>query len=298
METVLCLVRHGATDWNFDMRAQGHFDQPLNEIGRLQAKLVADRLGTQQWDVIYASDLSRARDTAAALAERLGLPVHLEPGLRERNMGSVEGITIRDRRMRYGTPFQWREMPGVESDHELQGRTMQALTQIAEAHRGQRVVCVSHGGTLNAFLTVITGTAPTAMQRNTSVTLVRYNGTSFVPELTACHTHLLEPSGLEYSGEKGRIRPEPLRQLYRSCTLPEAAWDDDRLQALVELSASAWGAWEGDRLVAFARGLTDGVSIGVIDRCALHPDWQESQVLHDLINQIKSRFPLVEWIER
>lgn len=297
MHTLLCLVRHGATDWNFDMRAQGHFDQPLNDEGRRQAQRVAERLGAERWDAIYSSDLSRTRDTAAAIAARAGLPVHLDPGLRERNMGSVEGMTLRDRRMRYGT-VDWRELPGVETDSELRQRAAETLGRIAAQNMGKRVVCVSHGGTLSAFIGLITDGKLRKMHRNTSVTLVRWDGRDFTPELTACHTHILEPSGLEYSGERGRVTPVVLRDLYASCGMSESEWPEDRLASLVELSPAAWAAWEGDRLVGFARGITDAVSSGVIDRCAVHPDWRGQGVLADLVSRVKARFPLVEWTER
>src|SRR5436190_1312043 len=91
--TTLLLVRHGETDWNAAGRLQGHTDRPLNEYGRRQAKELADRLAGEGADAIYASDLSRAKETAEIVGERLGLTVVIDADLREKNWGSWEGLT-------------------------------------------------------------------------------------------------------------------------------------------------------------------------------------------------------------
>src|SRR4029078_6301282 len=89
----LLLVRHGETDWNAPGRLQGHTDRPLNDYGRRQARELADRLGDDGIAAIYASDLSRAKETAEIVGARLGLPVVIDADLRERNWGSWEGLT-------------------------------------------------------------------------------------------------------------------------------------------------------------------------------------------------------------
>src|SRR6476659_10216608 len=89
----LILVRHGETDWNAAGRLQGHTDRPLNDYGRTQAKRLAEQLAGDGIAAIYASDLSRARETA----ESLGLPVLVDPDLREKNWGSWEGLTSDER---------------------------------------------------------------------------------------------------------------------------------------------------------------------------------------------------------
>src|SRR5262245_65615545 len=91
--TELLLTRHGETDWNREHRVQGHTDVPLNENGREQARALAERLVDVPLAAIYASDLARARETAEIVARRLGLGVVLDPGLREKNFGSWEGLT-------------------------------------------------------------------------------------------------------------------------------------------------------------------------------------------------------------
>ncbi|WP_337019427.1 histidine phosphatase family protein, partial [Oceanobacillus massiliensis] len=70
--TEIGLIRHGSTAWNKERRAQGSSDIPLDEEGLMQAKLVAERLSAEKWDVMYSSDLSRARQTAEAIADKTG----------------------------------------------------------------------------------------------------------------------------------------------------------------------------------------------------------------------------------
>src|ERR1700704_4943984 len=91
--TELLLVRHGETDWNAEGKLQGHTDRPLNDHGRRQAQALAERLAGNSIDAVYASDLSRARETAEMVGEKLGLPVLVDPDLREKNWGNWEGLT-------------------------------------------------------------------------------------------------------------------------------------------------------------------------------------------------------------
>src|SRR5213078_2372373 len=95
--TTLLLVRHGETDWNAAGRLQGHTDRPLSDYGREQARRLADELSSEGVDAIYTSDLARARETAEIVAERLHLPVVLDPDLREKNWGTWEGLTSVER---------------------------------------------------------------------------------------------------------------------------------------------------------------------------------------------------------
>jgi uncharacterized phosphatase len=94
-ETILGLLRHGQTDWNIDLRLQGSTDIPLNETGRNQARLAASVLNREDWDVIIASPLSRAKDTADIVALEFGMNVVVVPELIERSFGVAEGLTLR-----------------------------------------------------------------------------------------------------------------------------------------------------------------------------------------------------------
>ncbi len=138
--TTLLLVRHAETDWNADGRLQGQTDRPLSDYGRRQAQQLAGELAAGSFEAIYASDLSRARETAEIVGERLGLPVALDPDLREKDWGTWEGLTAveRDRVDFVG-----------ESTEAHQKRMLRALRRISEHHPGERrVLVVTHGGSM------------------------------------------------------------------------------------------------------------------------------------------------------
>ena len=88
--TRLVALRHGQTAWNADTRMQGHRDIPLNAVGLEQAERLAQALAAEPIEAIYASDLQRAADTAAATARRFNVPVTTDAGLRERCFRSEE----------------------------------------------------------------------------------------------------------------------------------------------------------------------------------------------------------------
>jgi broad specificity phosphatase PhoE len=148
--TTLLLVRHGETDWNAEGRLQGHTDRPLNDFGRRQAKELADRLADEGADAIYASDLARAKETAEILGERLGLPVVLDADLREKNWGNWEGLTG-DERVHVGYEG--------ESTEAHRDRVLRAVGRIAERHPDQRVIVVTHGGSLRRVQAALNGVA-------------------------------------------------------------------------------------------------------------------------------------------
>lgn len=140
----LLLARHGETDWNRELRIQGSSDIELNELGREQARALAVELADIELDAIYSSDLSRARETAAAVAAERGLAVQLDSRLRERSFGSWEGYTRAELVERRAD-----EHHDGESDEEVRARVLEAVHEIGAAHEGQRVLVVSHGGALN-----------------------------------------------------------------------------------------------------------------------------------------------------
>ncbi len=144
--TTLLLARHGETDWNRELRIQGSSDIELNELGRRQAQSLAQELTDVDLDAIYASDLSRARATAEAVAATHGLEVKLDSRLRERSFGSWEGLTRDDlNAMPPGSHHDG------ETDEEVRERMLAAVQEIAAAHPGEEVLIVSHGGALNTL---------------------------------------------------------------------------------------------------------------------------------------------------
>ncbi|MUT67689.1 histidine phosphatase family protein [Paenibacillus sp. NEAU-GSW1] len=138
-------IRHGSTAWNKEGRAQGHSDIPLDEEGLEQAELLGRRLSGEQWDVIYSSDLMRARVTAETVAKHLGIgEVNIDPRLREASGGLTEGTTEAERIVKWGA--NWRELDlKRETPESVVGRGSKVLEEIAERHPGQNVLVVSHG---------------------------------------------------------------------------------------------------------------------------------------------------------
>src|SRR5215831_10645180 len=94
--TTILLARHGETDWNTERRWQGHDDQPLNEAGRQQARELGASLAGRPIAAVYASDLSRAHETATIVAGELGLPVVADERLREVDVGDWSGRRMLD----------------------------------------------------------------------------------------------------------------------------------------------------------------------------------------------------------
>jgi probable phosphoglycerate mutase len=158
--TTLLLIRHAETAWNAEHRIQGHLDVPLSASGIAQAGRLAQRLAAdarrQRIDAVYASDLARARLTAAAAADALGLDVEEDPRLRERHFGCFEGHTLEEVAARWPAAFAaWRArdpawaLPGGESGAQFIGRTLAALHDIVERWAGRTVAVVTHGGVLD-----------------------------------------------------------------------------------------------------------------------------------------------------
>jgi broad specificity phosphatase PhoE len=148
--TTLLLVRHGETDWNAEGRLQGHTDTPLNDYGRRQAGALAEELDGERFDAVYSSDLARARETAEIRGARLGLGVVLEPGLREKNWGTWEGLTPAERDVV--------EYAG-ETTEAHRERTLRTLLAIAERHLEGRVLVVTHGGSMRRVQAAVLGFA-------------------------------------------------------------------------------------------------------------------------------------------
>jgi broad specificity phosphatase PhoE len=167
--TTLLLVRHGETDWNADGRLQGQTDRPLSDFGRRQARKLAEELAGERLDAIYSSDLSRARETAEIVGERLGLPVEIDAGLREKDWGTWEGLTAveRDRVEFVG-----------ESTQAHQARMLRALRRISERHPGEeRVLVVTHGGSMRRVQTSAMGMALPVVENCGRWLCVYENGT-------------------------------------------------------------------------------------------------------------------------
>ncbi|MCM0678529.1 histidine phosphatase family protein [Micromonospora phytophila] len=149
--TRLLIWRHGNTDWNAASRVQGQTDVPLNDLGREQAHAAAPLLAALRPDAIVSSDLSRAADTAGALAALTGLPVRTDPRLRERHFGRWQGLLLSEVEQRFPDEYaRWRAGdpdPGadIEGLDDLGKRVGTALQDAADAVPGGTIVVATHG---------------------------------------------------------------------------------------------------------------------------------------------------------
>ena len=153
------LWRHGQTDWNMVNRFQGHSDIPLNEVGRYQVKHAAEILAGMNPTAIISSDLGRARDTAQALADLVGLNVRTDENLRETNGGLWEGKTGAENRAEDFQNFiRW-----IDGDDNPAGTTGETRSQVAdravsaimgelEGKTNQLLIVATHGGTARCVL--------------------------------------------------------------------------------------------------------------------------------------------------
>ncbi|SCK39529.1 probable phosphoglycerate mutase [Variovorax sp. HW608] len=156
MPTELILIRHGETDWNRELRFQGHIDVPLNDTGHEQARRLGLRLAREAVQYLVSSDLMRAQQTATPAAAQLELAIATSVTLREQNFGVVEGMRAEEIQSLHPRAWedwlQFREdhaMPEGESARQFHARIMDALGSIATAHPGQTVLVVTHGGVLD-----------------------------------------------------------------------------------------------------------------------------------------------------
>lgn len=155
----LILWRHGRTAWNVENRAQGQSDVPMDAFGHEQARTAAPVVAKFEPAALWSSDLRRAMDTAAYLAEATGLPVRTDARLREYAVGLRQGYTFDGFRAAHPEEHHRffsdpdHHVPGAERMAEVRARMAAALVDIAGAlEPGRTAVVVGHGASLTAGL--------------------------------------------------------------------------------------------------------------------------------------------------
>lgn len=158
-ETLIIMVRHGATEWNRASRYQGRLDVPLSAEGHAQCRALAGALSRVTLAAVYTSPLSRARSCAEEVAKLRNLPVIPMDGLAEICHGEWEGMLLSEVEEKYGELLQrWRtlpytvRMPKGESLEEVEERAWQALEFMAGAHPGETVLAVTHDTPIRTIL--------------------------------------------------------------------------------------------------------------------------------------------------
>ncbi len=161
----VALWRHGQTEWNAAGRYQGQTDVELDVLGEAQVRASAEVLARLEPSLLVSSDLVRARRTAQALAEITGLPVRLDPDLRETHGGTFQGLTGEQIRQQY--PNEWEALrsgdphvrtAGGEARVDVAGRMLRAVERVvAELEPGGLAVLATHGGAARLVVAQLIG---------------------------------------------------------------------------------------------------------------------------------------------
>lgn len=157
--TKLYLIRHGQSEWNELNKIQGQKNTSLTNLGKEQARSLANRLTSESIDMIYTSDLNRAYDTAKIISEQIDKPLSSSEFIREINFGPWEGLTISEMQDIYKEQYSiWIKEPdklnmdGAESLQVLKDRAMKWVESIIQENDGKKIAIVSHGATLKVLI--------------------------------------------------------------------------------------------------------------------------------------------------
>ncbi len=180
---LLC-VRHGESEGNRDRRFCPTPEVPLTELGREQARQAASLLQRRfRPQRIVASPYRRARETAEVIAEVLQLPVEVDEGLREQDIGVYAGqpyeAVLQDPHFRTQEPWSWRP-PRGESLLDVAARVLPAVERIAMQNSAQEVVLVTHAGVIAALCAAALGRWDQVRNaKNGEVVVLEYRGGRF-----------------------------------------------------------------------------------------------------------------------
>ena len=176
-------MRHGESEGNAARIFTRHIDSPLTENGRRQAITVAETLASVKVDRVIASDLSRARDTAEAIAARHAVPVETFPELREIDLGEMSGRSFDDARAHPSwNEDGFVEWPGGESLDAAFDRAFGLLGRIVRESPGKTIVVVGHGGVTRILVSHFLGMLPKLHRDravNANITRVTTDGQTF-----------------------------------------------------------------------------------------------------------------------
>ena len=190
-DPTILLARHGETEWNRIGRWQGATDIPLSDVGRGQARKLAERLIGQPIQRVYASHLSRAKETAEIVVNTLGLrvSVSVDPRLRERGYGCFEGLTREECAERH--PGEWERYlvdrravpPDAEPQDEVIARFTAAMDAVVrDAAVGDSALVISHGGSIRSFVHAAVGVVLPPLANGAIVRLAFGDGRFFLAD--------------------------------------------------------------------------------------------------------------------
>ncbi|WP_426980920.1 histidine phosphatase family protein [Bacillus pseudomycoides] len=189
--TTLDIIRHGSTHWNKEGRAQGNSNIPLDQAGLSEAYKLAERLATENWDLIYSSDLLRAKQTAEAIEKNIeNIEIYLDPRLREVSGGQIEGTTEDERISKWGD--NWRALDlGIESSDSVKARAIPFIEEITYKYPNKNILIVSHGSFIKHLLKeLVPHLSMIESPKNTSITKIIKIEHGWDSELYNCTVHL------------------------------------------------------------------------------------------------------------
>lgn len=199
---ILYLIRHGESTSNVHKTFTGHQDAPLTDLGHKQADCISRYFLGIHIDRIYASDLSRAYETALPLSKISRVPIEKNPAFREINGGKWEYQKFVELTDLYPEDYaRWRydlgnaRPTGGESIREICKRTTEAVDAIAKAHPEETVVIATHAVPIRVMLSSwLTGgveeIGSTSWVPNASITKVEYRDGRYIPLEIGITSHL------------------------------------------------------------------------------------------------------------
>ncbi len=201
--TRLYLIRHAQAEGNLYRRLNGWYDGHVTPLGRQQIAALRERFSGERIDAVYASDLSRTRATAQAVAAPRDLPIRTDSGLREAHLGvycnmpAGELLHSDSALYRNFLDFSPRWAPEEgESFLQLARRMTQAVSRIVAAHPGQSVAVFSHSMAIRCFQAALRGLHPSQLKGllpsgdNTAVSCYRVDEGGFHIEFENDASHL------------------------------------------------------------------------------------------------------------
>jgi probable phosphoglycerate mutase len=171
--TEIFLIRHGASSDSREGESfellEGQGDPPLSEVGHHQAERLALRLAHELFDGMYVTTLQRTAQTAAPLAQRLGMTPVVDGDLREVFLGEWEGGVLRQKAVDQDPLFvevmraqRWDLVPGAETRQQFSGRLRRGIARVVADHPGGRVLVFSHGAAIGDIMAMASGAQPFA----------------------------------------------------------------------------------------------------------------------------------------
>lgn len=151
----LIIVRHGETEENKNHIWQGQSEGMLNEKGEEQSRRLVKRLKKENIDMIYCSDLRRARNTIKPFLEEKNIPIQYAKELRERKLGVLEGLTTEEVEKyleKNKTDSASSDFETGETYYDVLGRVTKFYKEVVEKHKNDTILFVTHGGPISQII--------------------------------------------------------------------------------------------------------------------------------------------------